>query len=510
MSSKMAHVALALLLAGCANANSIYRQSTGDDSRVVLVDAKQRAITVAEATTTTRETRVVDGQTTTTTEKSTTAPAYCTEPSPDALSVVSAALSASGTYSNQAAAQLAASLTETGGNIGLRTQTIQILRDAMYRLCEAHTNKAMSPSALQLAHARFQNVMLGLIAIEQLTGYARPQIVAFGSKSSASSALIQESVNTRYLEQSLNHQEEYRNVVKGDLDKTDAEVTKAEQKVEDLKEKEETENATLDSLRQQASKDQQAATAANPQDPTLDKKATDSKEAVKKQEEKVENIEKQRQAAERNLEQLAARLKSQEERLKRVETSIDSLRETLNTTLIGSASTEGPTLVTPSSGGPANSGLAVFGQGASEASVQAVAKAVTDIVALTVYPIDPIDRCMSTLELYGPEYASGQQMCGQYLAVALKNQQQYQFEIRKAALQLALELAKNGQNVDVQKIVTGTLTVDRSLSSLSITIPDALKAKPARPANGDGKAPAPQAAPVPPTPKATPAPAPTQ
>lgn len=95
----------------------------------------------------------------------------CAEPSPDALTVISASGGLSmnnpqtGTIANAGAA-----LSENGAFVGLRTHSIQLLRDAMYRLCEGYAAGAVSAQNFQGMQRRYQSTMMGLIAIEQLTG----------------------------------------------------------------------------------------------------------------------------------------------------------------------------------------------------------------------------------------------------------------------------------------------------------------------------------------------------
>jgi hypothetical protein len=95
----------------------------------------------------------------------------CAEPSPDALTVLSVTggLSASNAHT-QTAVDATGALAESGASIGLRTQSIQLLRDAMYRLCEGYASGAIAPQDYVTMQRRFQSSMMGLIAIEQLTG----------------------------------------------------------------------------------------------------------------------------------------------------------------------------------------------------------------------------------------------------------------------------------------------------------------------------------------------------
>ena len=112
---------------GCgAHFDSIYRKFE-TENHSVLIDAKQRVIAVKQSK---KDEKDSSGKVTST--KTTTH--LCAEPSPDALSALSAAASASGSY-KEISAQLAGSISEVASNIGIRTQTIQLLRDGMLGCC---------------------------------------------------------------------------------------------------------------------------------------------------------------------------------------------------------------------------------------------------------------------------------------------------------------------------------------------------------------------------------------
>jgi translation initiation factor 1 (eIF-1/SUI1) len=166
---------VAVILPGCGgNFYSIYRSfDTKDDS--IVIDAKQRLVAISRVKTSASGTSGTDNERT----------IVCAEPSPDALSAMSAAASASGTY-KEVGAQLAGSFAETASNIGLRTQTIQLLRDGMYRACEAYMNGAITSADYSKEQRRYQIIMGGLLAIEQLTGVVTPKQVILHCESAAS------------------------------------------------------------------------------------------------------------------------------------------------------------------------------------------------------------------------------------------------------------------------------------------------------------------------------------
>ena len=92
----------------------------------------------------------------------------CAEPAPDALSAIAAQAGVSvSDISNAVSAE--GGVSEAAANIGLRTQTIQTLRDGFYRVCEAYMN-GLSQEQYSIMLRRFQTNMIALLAIEQLPG----------------------------------------------------------------------------------------------------------------------------------------------------------------------------------------------------------------------------------------------------------------------------------------------------------------------------------------------------
>jgi hypothetical protein len=117
----------------------------------VFIDAKQRAVLSNRRKDDETDLRIV-----------------CAEPSPDALSAIAAQAGVS--YSDPTTAVTTeGGVSEAAANIGLRTQSIQILRDGFYRLCEAYMN-GLSEEQYTVMLRRYQTNMVALLAIEQLTG----------------------------------------------------------------------------------------------------------------------------------------------------------------------------------------------------------------------------------------------------------------------------------------------------------------------------------------------------
>lgn len=184
---RLSLITATLLLSGCgAHHHSIFRHQKIDPTQpaIVTVDAKQRAILVGIEETTTGAGGA--GETTRKIRQ------FCSEPSPDVFSVVAQALSAGGTFGKSAdpkaievALNAAFSSAEQGSTIP-RTQTVNMLRELMFRTCERYLNGGISSLELPIQAARDQRLMVSILAIESLTGAVTPKPVVIGAGANAS------------------------------------------------------------------------------------------------------------------------------------------------------------------------------------------------------------------------------------------------------------------------------------------------------------------------------------
>ena len=184
-------VLLSSCLMGCASQTHLTRTKEHDNARLTFIDAKQRAVISSKVSDQNHWWRE-DADGTVTNGVATSAYVkFCAEPSPDALSAIAASFGLS--FSKPEAVDLAQSfsLAEGAGSIGLRTQSIQLMRDAMYRLCEASINDELNSIALQTLMRRLHSSMVVILAIEQLTGVAKaPPIYLGGQAVSGAPELI--------------------------------------------------------------------------------------------------------------------------------------------------------------------------------------------------------------------------------------------------------------------------------------------------------------------------------
>lgn len=273
------------LCTACGNLTTAFRtveivevegsgQTAKYEGRSVSIDAKQRLIIANPEASNVR---------------------ICAEPSPDALTSLASSVGLSATTPQQIQAQLAYSTAESAASIGLRTQTIQLLRDAMYRICEGYMSNALSGVDFQRLHRRYQNTMLGLLAIEQLTGAVTAKQVVLSSSTTSSVAKnllsTQEALNEGRAQ--LTKAKEQHAESKKLLEIEEKAKTSAQTKVTSLTNQVTSGSATqaeLDRAKEElANQDQKVATAG--------KVVSDKEKQVRDSESNVGKIEEQREAA---------------------------------------------------------------------------------------------------------------------------------------------------------------------------------------------------------------------
>ena len=157
--------AVSLALAGCANLNTVGRSTTLPNNGIAVhVDAPQR-LAIAN-----------------------TSGWACAEPSPDALQAYASSFGLGFAAPSKESVSVAQALSAGSGSIGLRTQSITLMRDSLYRICEMYFNGAISKeSAVQLLQ-RSQDLSLAILAIEQLTGAVVAQQVSLNTTNAATAA----------------------------------------------------------------------------------------------------------------------------------------------------------------------------------------------------------------------------------------------------------------------------------------------------------------------------------
>lgn len=178
-----AAIAIACALGGCQA--GIFREWSMDGGSSLSLDASQRLVFVTERGGRNGDRRVV-----------------CAEPSPDSITSLAATLSASGAANSELTrpaparsdgtaedgeaagtggtvtakravqAGISAAYGENAAYVGMRTQTIQLLRDGLFRACEAYMNGAIDETQYNLLLVNMPRTMAALVAMDGLT--ARP------------------------------------------------------------------------------------------------------------------------------------------------------------------------------------------------------------------------------------------------------------------------------------------------------------------------------------------------
>lgn len=162
----------ALATSGCAALNTVHWKFGGPgESEVFTTDAMQRHLIMIKD----ENKQVVK---------------VCAEASPDAMSVFSTALATRGNFSGvDKAAELGLGLGQTASTIE-RTQTINLLRESMYRTCERWLSGALTKNQFIVLAARDHRSMVAVLAIEQLTGVVKaPATIISGPAVSAARSM---------------------------------------------------------------------------------------------------------------------------------------------------------------------------------------------------------------------------------------------------------------------------------------------------------------------------------
>jgi hypothetical protein len=191
---------LALCLAGCGSGTYLRTTRVGD-ARAVATTADLRLVlgTPIEETTTryTYEGTQAVAASSVVTRRQVT----CAEPSPDIAKAVSDAFSQSGALAaalkdprtglegqGEATAAMSRSYTEAVAQMTERLATIQLLRDGLYRACEAFANGAISDTTYAVMLSRYDDTMITMLMGELAAGAFGRSLAAIGGTASGTSS----------------------------------------------------------------------------------------------------------------------------------------------------------------------------------------------------------------------------------------------------------------------------------------------------------------------------------
>tara|TARA_R110002049_G_scaffold210615_1_gene381691 strand:+ start:4374 stop:6515 length:2142 start_codon:yes stop_codon:yes gene_type:complete len=254
-------LAIALVtLGGCTvSQNSIFRSFDLDDGKSLATDASQRVIINTKTHPTSRPGRVNPER------------IVCAEPSPDVASIVANTFGANFNILQKGNASISSGQSTALAQLAERTITVQLLRDQMYRACEAYANGAISGTEYSLLMSRNNDAMVTLMLGESAARMVGRQLATLtgeaGSNASASMPQISEMVE--------------------DLAGKQDEADKANKDLETAEEKKEAADENVQSMDEEKADEAKDNAEDNADDAAADKdekqeKADDANEEVKK------------------------------------------------------------------------------------------------------------------------------------------------------------------------------------------------------------------------------------
>jgi len=171
---------LALIAAGCSSIGGTYESFDVNDGSGAILSADKRAILVW------KDAAVQNGD-----KFDPRKIIACPEPQPDAIRAVAEQFSSAikakvkaeaqdgggAGGEGEGSAEMAKAASEAVAELGKRTPAVQLLRDALYRTCEGVANGVLGTQDVPFIVSQLDNLMLGLHAIDGLTGmYGGPAV----------------------------------------------------------------------------------------------------------------------------------------------------------------------------------------------------------------------------------------------------------------------------------------------------------------------------------------------
>ena len=150
----------------------------------------------------------------------------CAEPSPDALQAYASSLGFGLTAPQPATAEGVQALSTSSGSIGLRTQSINLVRDYLYRVCEAAASGSISEVDVAQILRRLQDMTLGILAIEQLTASTNENAVELANLAAIQESLDEARETERLANEAFSEAELY-SCIYGESAGTESETTRS-------------------------------------------------------------------------------------------------------------------------------------------------------------------------------------------------------------------------------------------------------------------------------------------
>ena len=164
---------IATVALSACQSGTIFKSFKLTDDTFITTGARQRVITNHNPNLLSRPGTVTPGR------------IVCTEPSPDVAAVVASSFGVGLSIPGTGAGSASGSKSEALAQLAERTGSIQLMRERMYRACEAYSNGAITGTTYTLLMARFDWAMATVLFGEIAGGAFGRSPAAIGSKSSA-------------------------------------------------------------------------------------------------------------------------------------------------------------------------------------------------------------------------------------------------------------------------------------------------------------------------------------
>src|SRR5918996_831768 len=211
-------IASLLFLGGCTE---LGRKQTPGEAQTLRTTAEDRMVTVVRPGPASTTGRVQPQQ------------VVCLEPSPDVAKAVSEALNVAGgldlsvvtpqtpaPIAAQATAAASRSRAEALAQLGQRLATIQLLRDGLYRACEAYANGAISDTMYAVLLGRYDDTMVTMLLAEIAAANFGQSLATLGTTGAgaAEAAIMQANADEQEAEQTRQKVEEVQTRREGEAE----------------------------------------------------------------------------------------------------------------------------------------------------------------------------------------------------------------------------------------------------------------------------------------------------
>ena len=162
---------LSVVIAGCSG--TIFKTFDLNKNTSVTTGARQRAIINVSVGPGSKSGRIVPNR------------IICAEPSPDVAMALANSFGLGVSVLGQGSGSVSASAAEGIAQLAERVSTIQLLRDGLYRACEAYANGAISATEYSMLISGVDDTMVTLLTAELAAGAFGRKLAAIGTEAEA-------------------------------------------------------------------------------------------------------------------------------------------------------------------------------------------------------------------------------------------------------------------------------------------------------------------------------------